>query len=180
MLLEEFPQETLVGEVQFFGNLLDSLRGIPHLYPQFQDDVLVDPFVRRTTADAFHGLRQVFGRDAQLLGIPADASFLSKVLFNQLDEPRKDNLCTRMGLVVLLHPIDDVAQIVEHGQQQGLDQVFSEVITLIADLLLDDLEILLEGINFSLFQLHDGMLPREEEQGTDIADILDNLTEEMH
>ena len=54
MILEEFPKEALVGEVQFFSNFLNVLDGILKLYPQFQDDIVVDPFVGCAVADGLH------------------------------------------------------------------------------------------------------------------------------
>ena len=100
--------------------------------------------------------------------------------FYQFDEFRKDNFRARLWFVILLHPVDDVTQVIEHGQQQSLDKVFPEVIALIADLLLDHLKVFLEGVNLPLFQTHHGMLAGEEEQGTDVAHVLDDFSEEVY
>ena len=53
------------------------------------------------------------------------------------------------------------------------------MVPLVGDLLLDHLEILLERLYLPLFQTHDGMLTGEEEERADVADVLDDLTEEM-
>ena len=97
----------------------------------------------------------------------------------QFDELRKDDLCTCLRFVILLHAVNDVAQIVEHGQQQGLNQILAEVVPFVADFLLDGLEICLERFYLPLLQAHDGMLAGEEEQGTDIAHVLDDLAVEI-
>ena len=52
MLLEVLAQERLVGEVEFFGYLLDAFRGVLQQYAQLKDDVAVYPVIRRTPADA--------------------------------------------------------------------------------------------------------------------------------
>ena len=54
------------------------------------------------------------------------------------------------------------------------------MVPLIGDLLFDYLKILLECLYLLLFQTHDGMLTGEEEEGADVADVLDDLTIEMH
>ena len=53
------------------------------------------------------------------------------------------------------------------------------MISLVADLLLDHLEVFLKGIYLFLLQTHDRVLAGEEKQGTDIADVLDDFAEEM-
>ena len=179
MFLKEFPEETLVREVQFLSNLLDGLSGVLQQYPQFEGDIVVDPFIGCTTTDTLDRFRQMLGGDVQLLGIPAYTSLLAEVLLYEFDVVGKDEVGPRLGLVVILYPIDDVAQVVEHGKQQGLDEVLTEMVPLVGNLLLDHLEILLERLYFPLFQTHDGMLTREEEERTDVADVLDDLTEEM-
>ncbi len=94
MILEEFPKEALVGEVQFFSNFLNVLDGILKLYPQFQDDIVVDPFVGCAVTDRAHGLGKILRGDAEFLGIPTYATFVSEVHLYFLDELCEDNLLT--------------------------------------------------------------------------------------
>ena len=51
MLLEEFSKERLVGEVQFFRNLLNVVRGVSQHDAYLGHHIVVNPLVRRTTAD---------------------------------------------------------------------------------------------------------------------------------
>ena len=92
MILEEFPKEALVGEVQFFSNFLNVLDGILKLYPQFQDDIVVDPFVGCAVTDGLHGLREIFRCDVEFLGVPAYTTFVPEVLFYKFDELGEDHL----------------------------------------------------------------------------------------
>ena len=179
MFLEEFSEKALVGEVQILCNLLDTLRGVLQQYPQFKGHVVIDPFVGCATAGALDCFRQVLWRDVKLRGIPANTTLMTVILLNEFDEVGEDGVGTCMWFVIVLYPIDDVAQIVEHRQQQGLDQILAEMVSLIEDLLFDDLKVLLEGIYLLLFQTHNGVLTGEEEERTDVADVLNNLSEEM-
>ena len=54
MLFKELAQETLVGKVEQFGDVFDALcRGFEqHTY--LHDDVIVDPFVRRSVAGSLN------------------------------------------------------------------------------------------------------------------------------
>ena len=81
MFPEEFPQETLVREMQFFGNHLDVLDGVLELYPQLQNDIVIDPFIGCAMADSFHSLREIFWRNTKFLGIPTYTTLLSEVPF---------------------------------------------------------------------------------------------------
>ena len=54
------------------------------------------------------------------------------------------------------------------------------MIVLVADFLLDHLEIGLEGLNLLGLQSHHRMTAGEEEQRADILDVLDDLMEEVH
>ena len=94
MLLEVFSKERLVGEVQVIGYFLDALGGVFQHEAYFQYALFVYPFVGGALADLLHVFRQVFGRDAQLLSIPADTSFLTEIFFHQFDELGKDSFWT--------------------------------------------------------------------------------------
>ena len=71
----------MVGEIEFLGYFLHALSGVFKLHAQLQRDVLVNPLVGRSLANVAHRFGEILRRDAQLLAIPAYASFLFKVLF---------------------------------------------------------------------------------------------------
>ena len=54
--------------------------------------------------------------DVELRGIPAYAALLPVVLLHKFDEMGEDGIRTGLWLVVVLYPIDDIAQVVEHCQ----------------------------------------------------------------
>ena len=114
MFPEEFSQKTLIGEVQFFGNLLDVLDGVLELHPKFKDDIIIDPLIGGAMTDGLYGFREILRCDVELLGVPAYTAFVPEVLLHKFDEPCEDNLFPRLGLDVILYPIVDVAQVVEH------------------------------------------------------------------
>lgn len=70
MLLEIFAEERLVWEIEVFGDFLYALRRVLELHSQFEGHIFVYPVVWRTTADGLHSLGEVFGCDAESLGIP--------------------------------------------------------------------------------------------------------------
>ena len=94
MFLEVFSKERLVGETQLVSNLLDAFGGVFQQHASFQYDVLVYPFVGGALADHLDHLCEVFGRDAQLLGIPFHTSFRTEMFFQEPDELGKKDLCT--------------------------------------------------------------------------------------
>ena len=116
MLLEEFTQETLIGEIHLFGNLLDALGRVLQKNAQFHHDIVVDPFVRCTTANGLYRFRQILRCDAKLYGIPADTAFMFVVSLNHLDEVGEDGFSACLWLVELPYSVDDIANVVEHSQ----------------------------------------------------------------
>ena len=92
MFLEIFAKERLVGEVHLLCYRFNVLGRILQHDAQFECHVVVYPFVGRALADVLHHLRQVFRRDAELLGIPADASLVLAVLFHHVYELGEDDV----------------------------------------------------------------------------------------
>ena len=102
------------------------------------------------------------------------------MLFHHLDEPRKDNLRPFRGLLgeLLLRLVDDVAQIIEHGQQERTYQRPAEVLGRIGDATFDTIEITAENLGIGFTKLHHREGTGIEEDSRKVADIVDYLTEE--
>jgi hypothetical protein len=90
MVLEVFPKEALVGEMQFFGNYLDVLNRVPELYAYLQNGIIVNPFVGCAMTGMSHGFCQILRRDIKLLCIPADTPFVLEVHLHEFDELGED------------------------------------------------------------------------------------------
>ena len=129
MFLEEFAKERLVGEIQLIGDFLYTLCRILEQYSYLKHHVVVNPLVGSDLTYCLDSLREVVGGDVELLGIPTDAPLCTEILFQQLDEFRKDDISTVLGLVAsFLNTPDDIAHVVEHGQKQGFYQLCAVVI----------------------------------------------------
>lgn len=165
MLLEIFAEERLVGEIEVFGDFLYALRRVLELHTQFEGHVFVYPFVWRAVADGLHGLREVFGCDAEALGIPGHAALGSEVLLHQTDELCEDRLCTGLlAFVALLHSIHHMADIIDHGSHEGTYHISAEMVVGGLHFLLYDTEICHESLHFFGREFENGMAAGEEEE----------------
>ena len=151
MLLKELSEEALIREIHVHGNLFDAFRAVFQQYANLENDIVINPLVGCTAAYLFHGFRQIFRGDAQLFGIPSYASFPFIVLFHQTDKLGEDDIGTRLAVVVvLLRTEDNVAQVVEHGQEQCSHHVAAEKILGIRHLLFNQIEVTDEHISLFL------------------------------
>ena len=71
VFLEVFSERTLVGKVEFFGNLLNAHLAVLEHHPYFEHDIVVYPVAGGTFTDTLDGFGEVFRGDAKLLGVPS-------------------------------------------------------------------------------------------------------------
>ena len=130
MFLEVLEEKRRIGEVQLVRDFLDAQIAVFQHLLGFKDDVLVDPLRGGEAAGIFHDFGEIFGSDAQLVGIEPYAAFFAVVPGDQFDKPLKDNLVSRRSgllLVVLAHNpfVDETTEEVEHRRNQVTDAFVS-------------------------------------------------------
>ena len=126
VFLEVLEEKRGIGKVQLVRDFLDAQIAVFQHLLGFEDDVLVNPLRSRKATGILHNLGEVFGRDAQLVGIEPYAAFFAVVPGDQFDKPLKDNLVSRRSgllLVVLAHDtlVDETAEEIEHRRDQVTD-----------------------------------------------------------
>ena len=88
--LKYFPEEGLVGEMEFLGNLEYRQVGRLEQGFGFEYDVVVDPLAGRFSRQLLDYVRQVLRRQAELVGVERYAPLLLIVLadraYEQLEE----------------------------------------------------------------------------------------------
>ena len=95
VFLEVLEEKRRIGEVQLVRDFLDAQIAVFQHLLGFKDDVLVDPLRGGESAGIFHDFGEIFGSDAQLVGIEPYATFFAVVPSDQFDKPLKDNLMSR-------------------------------------------------------------------------------------
>ena len=86
MGFEEFVEDRLVGEVEFIDDLLDGGVGILQHVLGLEDHEGVDPVGGAAAAGLLYQFRQIFRRQAELVGVERHAAFAVVVLGDELDE----------------------------------------------------------------------------------------------
>ena len=162
VVLEVFEEKRRVGEVQLVGDFLDAQVAVFQHLLGFEDDVLVDPLWGGEAAGVFHNLGEVFGRDAQLVGIEPHATLFAVVSGDQFDKPLKDNLVScrrRFLLVVLAHDafVDETAEEIEHRRNQVTD-AFAGIDIIGMYILVNQLNVFCYDGEFFFFKPHAGIV----------------------
>ena len=180
MLLEELPEERLIGEVQLLCDFLDALRGVAQQDANLQRDEIIDPVVGCAAAHLLDDFRKVLRRDAQLLRIPADTPLMPEVQLHKLQELGEDGLAASLPTVNgVLHAEDDVAQVVNHRGEQRAHGFTTEVMLQVVGLLLQHAEIVDDVIAFLLREVADGVGTGEEEERRQLMNVLHDFVEEV-
>lgn len=128
----------------------------------FKDDVLVNPLRGGEAAGIFHDFGEIFGSDAQLVGIEPYAAFFAVVPGDQFDKPLKDNLVSRRSgllLVVLAHNpfVDETTEEVEHRRNQVTD-AFASIDIVRVYILVNQLNVFFYNVEFFFFKTHAGII----------------------
>ena len=121
MLLHVFSEERKVGEVQFVGDFFDAFSRLLQQAADVFHDISVDDVRSRFPGCGFAYGRQVFGCDAQSVGIVAYSPFLGIRGGKQLKESVADSLCSIIsGRPDMDESVHDVLELIEESLQQGV------------------------------------------------------------
>ena len=91
MFLEILAEERLIREVKALCYLLDAALCVAQKHAQLHRNVCVNPLVGCTFGHVLYRFGEIFGRDAQLLAIPAHSTFGAEVVLDEQYELCKDH-----------------------------------------------------------------------------------------
>ena len=180
VFFEVFAEERLVGEVQLLRNLLNALLRVAQQHTQLDGDVRVDPLVGRALRYGFDCLGEILWRYAELLRVPTHAALRAEVLLDELYELREYLLGTCVATIVLrLHAVDDVRQLVCHGEEHRLHHLAAEAVLWFVNLRLYAEECLVDEVEALLRKAEYGVVACEEEERRQLVNALYRLVEEF-
>ena len=180
VFFEVFAEERLVGEVQLLRNLLNALLRVAQQHTQLDGDVRVDPLVGRALRYGFDCLGEILWRYAELLRVPTHAALRAEVLLDEFYELREYLLGTCVATIVLrLHAVDDVRQLVCHGEEHRLHHLATETVLWFIYLRLHAEECLVYEVGAFLRKAEHGVVACEEEERREFVNALYRLVEEF-
>ena len=97
-ILEIFAQEALAGKVHVVGNLLHRVRRVAQERLEFHQHETRNPIAGGAAAHVLHHLREVLGRDADLLAVPRHVALAAEVIRKQAHKAVENNVGTVFAL----------------------------------------------------------------------------------
>jgi len=140
---------------------------------------MVNPFIGCATTHLLDSLGEVFGRDAQLLGIPADTPLVAEILLHQSDEVVEDGVSPRTLGGVGLFLIYLIPNVIHHRLEQRDGQFTPETVLAIIHFLAYGVEIADESLRFFGFQIKYRTIVSEEEHLRHLINLLDDFGEKV-
>ena len=140
---------------------------------------MVYPFVGRLLAHKLDGFRQILGRDAQLLGVPAYTPLFPEILFHQNNKIVENGFCTGPFWCMVLEVVNLVADVVNHGFEQRHDQLTAEKMVALIHFSFDKVEIVHESLYFLFRELEHWKRVGEEEEAGDVVHFLYDFSVEV-
>lgn len=180
MLLEILAEERLIGEVKALCYLLDAALCVAQKHAQLHRNVCVNPLVGCTFGHVLYRFGEIFGRDAQLLAIPAHSTFGAEVVLDEQYELCKDFFGTRIMLAgARLYAVYHVAYFVNHSEEHRLHHLATEVVVGFVHLLLHAGQRMAYETGLVFGQTEYGVVACEEEECRQFVYALDGFVEEV-